>query len=604
MNILNTKKEIPIFFSCDETYLPYLSVSLQSLIKNALSDANYNIFILTNNISKEGKEKIYSLQRKNISISFISLKDKIKGISKKLDDVRDYYNQTIFYRLFIASLFPHLKKAIYLDCDIVVLSDIAKFYDLPIGNNILGAITDGVVRGNEEFKYYVQKTIGIDPDKYFNSGVLLMNLSAYREAKIEEKFVYLLDTYKFIALAPDQDYLNYLCKDRIYYISESWNRMPIKEDGYNSSLNLIHYNMFMKPWHYSGVLYEDYFWKYATETVFYNQIFEEFKSYSEAQKASDLSGVSRMVEMMHKIIASNHYFAYLLPDEKLKALSTPKVDVKKAQDRIEVLEKIENYEKEGGDSFFKDVENDPPHQILMPGDVDYLNKKYINRFKHFFAYRLGNYIRRKAKKMYKIKVEGIEKVKGLKGGAIITSNHFAHFESACVSCVVKKIRRGAKLYIVIREGNYTMPGIFGFLFRYCDTLPLSSNFRTMKNFNDALSKVLKRKKFVLVYPEQSMWWNYRKPRPQRTGAAHFAVKNNVPIIPCFVTMKDSNEVGKDGFPLQEYTIHVMDPIYPDPNKSIKMNVEEMTNKNYELCKAKYEEVYGEQVTYTCDETHE
>ena len=143
-----------------------------------------------------------------------------------------------------------------------------------------------------------------------------------------------------------------------------------------------------------------------------------------------------------------------------------------------------------------------------------------------------------------------------------------------------------------------MPGAYGFLFRHCDTLPLSSNTETMKNFSHALNTILnKKKQFVLVYPEQAMWWNYRKPRPQRTGASHMAVKNNVPIIPCFVTMSDLDQIDDDGFPVQKYTVHVMKPLYPDPNKSDKESIKDLTDKNYRMCVEKYEEVYHTKLEY-------
>ena len=60
---------------------------------------------------------------------------------------------------------------------------------------------------------------------------------------------------------------------------------------------------------------------------------------------------------------------------------------------------------------------------------------------------------------------------------------------------------------------------------------------------------------MLVYPEQSMWWNYRKPKPLKKGAYTFAAKNHVPVLPCFITMEDSDILGDDGFYVQEYTIH-------------------------------------------------
>lgn len=60
---------------------------------------------------------------------------------------------------------------------------------------------------------------------------------------------------------------------------------------------------------------------------------------------------------------------------------------------------------------------------------------------------------------------------------------------------------------------------------------------------------------LLIYPEQSMWWNYRKPKPLKPGAFDMALKNHVPVVPCFITMSDSDLVGADGFSVQEYTPH-------------------------------------------------
>ena len=69
-----------------------------------------------------------------------------------------------------------------------------------------------------------------------------------------------------------------------------------------------------------------------------------------------------------------------------------------------------------------------------------------------------------------------------------------------------------RLYRVIREGNYTnFPGFYGMLMRNCYTFPLSSNRDTMKKFLSSMDTVLQHGDFMLVYPEQSMWWNYRKP---------------------------------------------------------------------------------------------
>ena len=149
-----------------------------------------------------------------------------------------------------------------------------------------------------------------------------------------------------------------------------------------------------------------------------------------------------------------------------------------------------------------------------------------------------------------------------------------------------------KFFRVIREGNYTnFPGFYGFLMRNCNTLPLSSNKETMKLFMRSVDKILKDGHFILVYPEQSMWWNYKKPKPLKKGAYSFAAKAGVPVVPCFITMEDSDILGEDGFYIQEYTIHVGKPIYPNDELSKSENVEFLLNENYVVWKNIYEDFY-------------
>ena len=67
-------------------------------------------------------------------------------------------------------------------------------------------------------------------------------------------------------------------------------------------------------------------------------------------------------------------------------------------------------------------------------------------------------------------------------------------------------------------------------------------------------------------------------------------------------MRDSSVIGADGFPVQEYTIHVEKAIYPDPNKSVSDNSQMLMDKNYEVWKEIYEREYGIELRYeTLDE---
>ena len=116
----------------------------------------------------------------------------------------------------------------------------------------------------------------------------------------------------------------------------------------------------------------------------------------------------------------------------------------------------------------------------------------------------------------------------------------------------------------------------------------------------AVKTLLARGEKILVYAEQGMWWNYRKPRPLTAGAFKFAAESKVPVLPIFITMEDSDLIDGDGFPVQKYTVNILPAIYPDSSKSTKENIEEMKNKNYEEWKKVYEDFYKIPLTYNTE----
>ena len=275
--------------------------------------------------------------------------------------------------------------------------------------------------------------------------------------------------------------------------------------------------------------------------------------------------------------------------------------IEKAPDRLEVLKKIEEYEKKG--LFDVDVENDPPTKELLPNQIDYLRKKLTSKIKRKFAYSMARKFMNKLikDKILRIKeINGIQNWQNVKSGAIITCNHFNALDSFAMQITYEKTNpKRKKMYKVIREGNYTnFPGFFGMIFKNCNTLPLSSNKQTMKKFLSAVETILKHGDYILVYPEQSMWWNYKKPKPLKNGAFKFAVENDVPVVPCFITMNDSGDIGPDGFYIQEYTINVFEPLYANKNLSKKDQIQDLLDRNFECWKNCYEHTYNKKLEYT------
>ncbi len=273
--------------------------------------------------------------------------------------------------------------------------------------------------------------------------------------------------------------------------------------------------------------------------------------------------------------------------------------MEKTEARIKVLKRIAELEKL--EQWDKDVEEDPETIELLPNKVDYLNKKLSSKILNIIANHAGTRFFEKMIKNNQLiidKVEGLENFTSVVGGSIITCNHFNACDNYAVWRVLKPCMNGRSLYKVIREGNYTNPPApFGLFMRHCNTLPLSSNTETMKKFLKAVDVLLKRGENILIYPEQGMWWNYRKPRPLQTGAFNLAVSSKVPVVPIFITMEDSDILDGDGFYVQKYTLHILPAIYPKPEFNKKQNVEYMKNENYNAWVKCYEETYKTKLTY-------
>ncbi|MGL6199258.1 MAG: glycosyltransferase family 8 protein [Lachnospiraceae bacterium] len=280
---------IPIFFSIDDNYAPFLSVAISSLIRNASPKHSYRIIILYEELTPQNRQKISVLATENFEIRFVVMGNHLGSITNRIENClrADYFTLTIYFRLFIPVMFPEYDKAIYLDSDTVILGDISELYRTPLEDNLIGAVADYSIVDVPPLAKYIQSGLGVYKYDYVNSGVLLMNLKKLREVRFERRFLDLMNTYHFDSIAPDQDYLNVMCKGNIHYLPASWNTMPVEGKETIKYPHIIHYNLFSKPWYYDNVPYGNYFWQYAKDSVFYHLIRSIKMQYTEKERLAD-----------------------------------------------------------------------------------------------------------------------------------------------------------------------------------------------------------------------------------------------------------------------------------------------------------------------------
>ena len=282
-------REIPIFFTIDDSYAPFLAVALNSAIKNSDPQRNYKAIVLYQDLGADNISRLQSLQTENFKIELMPIRANMEALDDRMSNrLRcDYFTLTIYFRLFIPSMFPQYDKGIYIDSDVVLTDDIAKLFDIDIGENYIGACNDLSIADIPPLVAYTEKAVGVNAKEYINSGVLLMNLKKMRDDDLEGHFLSLLNKYHFDSIAPDQDYLNAMCNGKIYYLEEKWDTMPNDAKPMLTETSLIHYNLFSKPWCYDGIQYEEQFWNYAQDCGFIDEIREFKASYTEDKKKAD-----------------------------------------------------------------------------------------------------------------------------------------------------------------------------------------------------------------------------------------------------------------------------------------------------------------------------
>lgn len=262
----------------------------------------------------------------------------------------------------------------------------------------------------------------------------------------------------------------------------------------------------------------------------------------------------------------------------------------------------------------KNIENNELNKKVEVGDPNLSEdeiQKYIDDFyknKKKISYFIKNKIANKtvkkiSKELYPdIKINGLEKLDlaDLSNGAIITSNHFNPLDSYNIRKIVEE-KLHKKLYIVVQDTNLAMPGFLGFLFNNIEVIPLSKSPNyIIKKFVPELKKILSKGDFILIYPEEEMWFNYRLPRPCKRGAYQFAHELDVPVISCFVKMIDTDKTDNDEFNKVKYEVSINKVIYPEAGESVKSDSRKMAEVDYEARKKAYEDAYNKKLNYAFD----
>lgn len=269
------KRLIPVVFATNENYAPYAGVAIQSLIENCDPNAYYQVYVFYTKLSAGTVYRLEGLSTERIHVQGVNVTSYLPSDSAMYQQA--YYSVEMYYRMLISDVLPMFDRVVYLDCDIVVLDDVKKLYDITDFSNgeLIAAGRDNNI--DDEAKKYIV-SLGIKkPCDYINSGILVLNTKKIREENTFGNIHSFLKKFKMLRF-PDQDAINVLCQDRIFIFDQTWNYQwaaifgkyaPGMDQMHQS---IVHFTTKVKPWNNPTMPLSNRFWRYARNTPFYEQI--------------------------------------------------------------------------------------------------------------------------------------------------------------------------------------------------------------------------------------------------------------------------------------------------------------------------------------------
>lgn len=323
---LNIKRGIPVFLSSDNNYAPFVATTIASIMDN--TKAFINFYILDGGIKIENVNRIRDLRKlfSNFTIEFIEIntREKFKNFPTRL-----HFSIDMYTRFLIPELKPELKKVIYSDVDVIFNDDIQKLADEDLGDYIIGAVpyTFGYINPNKsEIKSYHKRLKLSNEHKYFESGLLLIDVELWKKSNITKKLIKeATANHPSVILTPDQDVFNIIFDNNYKKLSNKYIVVPHRKKIMQTDLTsrksienpfIVHYAGSNKPWNNLKMDMADYFWKYARMTPFYEELIYNF--YENAFLESVNNNTNIKIDTNKGEIKNKILFAIFSPNKFIK----------------------------------------------------------------------------------------------------------------------------------------------------------------------------------------------------------------------------------------------------------------------------------------------
>ncbi len=284
---------IPIAFSSSDYFVPYLAVTIRSIMEHAGGTDKYDLIVFTKDITLNNQ-----IMLKKMLLSYPNFSIRFVNMSYVFTDLRLYTPGHIsietYFRLIIPSYMSNYPKILFLDSDLCILENIAHLYHIDIGSYAVAAARECLmsalvgIHGPHTAAYLTHRLGLKNIDDYFQAGVMIVNVKEFIKNHYCQQLLKMVNEFNYDIV--DQDALNELLQDKIYWLSNEWNYTPLQKhmhaahylENMSDSIRkrylavenpkILHFADREKPWFFPMETRAEAWWEYARKTPYYEEI--------------------------------------------------------------------------------------------------------------------------------------------------------------------------------------------------------------------------------------------------------------------------------------------------------------------------------------------
>jgi lipopolysaccharide biosynthesis glycosyltransferase len=256
------RQPIVIVCGADDHYVQPLAVMLRSAFANLSPERSVSLYLIDGGIQRNHKESLMrSWNQRSVSVHWLSPSESFfAGLP-----LWGRMPVSTYYKLLITKLLPPtLKKAIWLDSDLVVIGDLACLWDMDLGDRHALAVQDPavpLVSSRDGIAHYHELDLSKDA-KYFNAGVMVVNLDLWRRDDIPGCVLDYLRRYDGRVVFLDQEGLNAVLAGKWGELDPRWNHTTSVSERFRDGAQewetarrrshpwIVHFTGNLKPWSY------------------------------------------------------------------------------------------------------------------------------------------------------------------------------------------------------------------------------------------------------------------------------------------------------------------------------------------------------------------